>query len=72
MRTLKLSTEAALPEGFRYQPDFLTEAEHQELLEQIRALSFEAIHHKSPVFNVTAELSDAPIITPRTANVHRL
>ena len=39
-RTLDLFGDEALPEGFRYRPDFLSKAAERTLLAQIKALPF--------------------------------
>jgi alkylated DNA repair dioxygenase AlkB len=39
-RTLDLFGDEALPEGFRYRPDFLSKAVERTLLEQIKVLPF--------------------------------
>ncbi len=39
-RTFDLFGDDALPEGFRYQPDFLSEEDERSLLEQVKVLPF--------------------------------
>ena len=39
-RTFDLFGDDALPEGFRYQPDFLSEEDERSLLEQVKFLPF--------------------------------
>jgi hypothetical protein len=39
-RTLDLFGDDALPEGFRYQADFLSEDEEQSLLRHVKSLPF--------------------------------
>jgi alkylated DNA repair dioxygenase AlkB len=46
MARARPSSPSELPEGFRYQPDFLTAAEEAELLREIGTLPFEAFDYQ--------------------------